>query len=41
MLKLAKSQAVAKQHPEAELLLFENHSPSSSKLSPKNMRKFS
>ena len=29
-LKLAKSQVKAKQHPETELLLFENHSHSSS-----------
>ena len=28
MLKLAKNQANAKQHPEAELLLFENYSHS-------------
>ena len=32
-LKLAKNQAVAKQHPEAEFLLFENYSLSSSTLS--------
>ena len=36
MLKLTKSQANAKQHPEAELLLFENYSHSSSTLSSKN-----
>ena len=36
-LKLAK----AKQHPEAELLLFENYSLSSSTLSPKNNRRYS
>ena len=30
-LKLAKNQANAKKHPEAELLLFENYSPSSSR----------
>ena len=33
MLKLAKNQASAKQHAEAELLLFENYSYSSSTLS--------
>ena len=32
-LKLTKNQANAKQHPEAELLLFENYSTSSSMLS--------
>ena len=32
MLKLAKNQAKAKQHPEAELLLFENYSLLSSLL---------
>ena len=37
-LKLAKSQAKAKQHPEAELFLFENYSLSSSTLSSKNNR---
>ena len=38
-LKLAKNQANAKQHPEAELLLFENSSVSSFMLSSKiNMR---
>ena len=35
-LKSAKSQANAKQHPEVELLLFENYSHSSSTLSSKN-----
>ena len=35
-LKLAKSQANAKQHPEAELLLFGNYSHSSSTLSSKD-----
>ena len=35
-LKLAKNQANAKQHTEAELLLFENYSHSSSMLSSKN-----
>ena len=39
-LKLAKNQAKAKQHPEAELLLFENKSHSSSKLSSKNNRRY-
>ena len=29
-MKFSKSQAKAKQHPEAELLLFEDHLPSSS-----------
>ena len=32
---LEKNQANAKQHPEAELLLFENYSHSSFTLSPK------
>ena len=36
MLKLAKNQANSKQHPEAELLLFENYSHSSLTLSSKN-----
>ena len=40
-LKLAKNQAKAKQHPEAELLLFENYSLLSSKLSSKNSRRYS
>ena len=35
-LKLAKNQANAKQHPEAELLLFDNYSHSSTTLSFKN-----
>ena len=35
-LKLTKSQANAMQHPEAELLLFENYSHFSSTLSSKN-----
>ena len=39
-LKLVKNQANAKQHPEAELLLFENYSHSSSTLSSKNNRTF-
>ena len=34
-LKLAKSQAKSKQHPQAELLLFENYLLSLSMLSPK------
>ena len=37
-LKFAKNQANAKQHPEAELLLFGNYSYSSSTLSSKNSR---
>ena len=40
-LKLGKNQANAKQHPEAELLLFENYSHSSSMLSSKNDRRYS
>ena len=36
-LKLAKNQANAKQHPEAELLLFENYSLLSSMLSSKRI----
>ena len=35
-LKLAKNQANAKQHPEVELLLFENYSHSSYTLSSIN-----
>ena len=35
-LKLVKNQANAKQHPEAELLLFDSYSYSSSMLSSKN-----
>ena len=35
-LKLAKIQAKAKQHPEAELLVFENYSLFSFRLSSKN-----
>ena len=38
---MAKNQAKAKQHPEAELLIPENYSLSSSTLSPKNNRKHS
>ena len=37
-IKLAKAQANAKQKPEAELLLFDNYSHSSSTLSSKNNR---
>ena len=40
-LKIAKSQANAKQHPEAELLLFENYSHSSSMLLSKNNMTYS
>ena len=40
-MKLPKSQANAKQHPEAELLLFENYSHSSFTLSSKNNRTYS
>ena len=40
-LKLAKNQVKAKQQPEAQLLLFENYSLSSSTLSFKNNRKYS
>ena len=36
-LKLAKNQANAKQHPEAELLQFENYSHSLSMLSSKTI----
>ena len=36
MLKLAENQANAKQHPEAELLVFKNYSNSLSTLSSKN-----
>ena len=39
-LKLVKNQAYAKQHPEAELWLFENYSHSSSTLSSKNNRTY-
>ena len=35
-LKLAKNHANAKQHPDAELFLFQNHSHFSSTLSSKN-----
>ena len=37
MLKSPKNQANAKQHPEAELLLFENYSHSSPTLSSKTI----
>ena len=37
MLKLVKNQANAKEHTEAELLLFQNYSHSSSTLSSKTM----
>ena len=36
-----KNQAKAKQRPEAELVLFENYSLSSSTLSPKNKKTYS
>ena len=39
-LKLAINQANAKQHHEAELLLFENYSHSSSTLSSKDNRTY-
>ena len=40
-LKLAKNQANAKQHPEVELLPFENYAHSSTTLSSKNNRTYS
>ena len=40
-LKLTENQAKAKQYPEAELLLFENYSISSSIFSSKNNRRYS
>ena len=40
-LSRAKNQANGKQHPEAELLLFENYSHSSSTLITKNNRIYS
>ena len=40
-LKLAKNQANAKEHQEAELLLLENYSYISSALSSKNNRTYS
>ena len=38
---MAKNQGNARQHPEAEFLLFENHSHSSSTLSSKNNKIYS
>ena len=40
-LKLAKNQAKAKQHPNAEILLFENYLLSAPTLSFKNNRRYS
>ena len=40
-LKLAKNQEKAKRNPEAELLVFENYSHSSSTLSCKNNKTYS
>ena len=40
-LKFAKNQAKAKEHPQAELLLFDNYSLSPSRLSSKNNRRYS
>ena len=40
-LKLPKNQAKTKQHPEVELLLFENYLLSSSTLSYKNNKRYS
>ena len=40
-MKVAENQAKSKQNPEAELLLFENYSLSSSTLSSKNYRGYS
>ena len=40
-LKLAKNQANAKQHPEAELLKLKNYSHSSSTLSTKDNKTYS
>ena len=40
-LKLPKNQANAKQHPETELLVFENYSLSSFALSSKSNRTYS
>ena len=40
-LKLVKNQGKAKEHPEAELLLLENYSLTSSLLSSKNDRRYS
>ena len=39
-MKFAKSQAKAKQHPEAELLLLRNYSFSSSTFSSKNNKRY-
>ena len=40
-LKLSKNHTNARQHPEAELLLFKNHSRSSAKLLSKNNSTYS
>ena len=40
-LKLAKNQTKTKQHPESELLLFQNYLLFSSTLSPKKTRRYS
>ena len=40
-LQLVKNPAKAKQHPEAEILLFENYSFPTPTLSSKNNRRFS
>ena len=40
-LKLAENQANGKEHPEAELLIYENYSHSSSTLSSKNNKTYS
>ena len=40
-LNLAKNEANAKQHPEAEIYLFENYLHSSFMLSSKNKRRYS
>ena len=40
-MNVAKNQANAKQHPEAELLLLENYSHSSSMLSSESNRTYS
>ena len=40
-LRLAKNQAKAKQHPEPELLQFENYSPFSSTLPSQNNTRYS
>ena len=41
MLKFAKKQANAKQHPDVEFLLFENYSHYSSTLLSKNDKTYS